>query len=216
MIPPSLRCRPITVPSPHSREGGWGQGPPQPEHEAVLERSLGSWAQGGRPDGFTLTEIMLVGGLMSLLGLLISGAWQGLGRSSTDAVVRCRVAQQANLAVESLARDLGGSLAGQVTGEKQLGRLVGRLVVSGSQLWLCFDGGPPDGVANWAPPDTVIIYEVQGNQLIRSQQGTGVAVAVANNLSQMQLTEQVDGVKIDLRLQYRNLTRTYTLVAKDP
>lgn len=168
------------------------------------------------PSGFTLTEIMLVGGLMSLLVLLISGAWTGFGRSSTDAVVRCRVAQEANLAVESLARDLGGSLAGEVAGKKQLSQIVGRLVVDGSALWLCFDGQPADGVANWGPPDTVIVYEVQGSQLIRSNQQTGVALAVADKVSQIQLTEQVDGVRINLTLQYRDLTRTYTIIAKDP
>lgn len=166
--------------------------------------------------GFTLTEVMLVSGLMSLLVLLISGAWRGLGRSSVDAVVRCRVAQEANLAVDSLARDLGGSLADQTTGKKEAGRMVGRLVVAGSQLWLCFDGGPADGVAWWFPPDTVITYHVQGSQLIRSDQQAGVALAVADNVKQMQLTEQIDGVKIDLTFQYRDLTRTYTITAKDP
>ena len=168
------------------------------------------------PSGFTLTEVMLVGGLMSLLVLLISGAWRGLGRSSVDAFVRCRVTQEANLAVESLTRDLGGSLASQITGERQLGRVVGRLAVDGSALWLCFDGQPADGVADWGPPDTVITYEVQGSQLIRCDQQTGVALAVADKVSQMQLTEQVDGVRIDLTLQYRDLTRTYTIIAKDP
>ncbi len=159
---------------------------------------------------------MLVGGLMSLLVLLISGAWRGLGRSSADAVVRCRVAQEANLAVESLARDLGGNLADRVTGEKTLGRAVGRLVVAGTQLWLCFDGQPANGEPDWGPPDTVIVYEVQGGQLVRSDQQTGVAVTVADNVSQMQLTEQIDAVRVDLTLQYRDLARTYTIVAKDP
>jgi type II secretory pathway pseudopilin PulG len=173
-------------------------------------------ARSCRHRGFTLTEIMLVGGLMSLLVLLISGAWKGLGRSSTDAVVRCRVAQEANLALESLTRDLGGGLAGQIAGDKRLGRAVGRLVVGGSQLWLCFDGEPVDGVADWGPPDTVIIYEVQGNRLVRCDQQTEVATVVADKVNQMQLTEQMGGVRIELTLQYRDLTRTYTIVARDP
>lgn len=159
---------------------------------------------------------MLVGGLMSLLVLLISGAWRGLGRSSVDAVVRCRVAQEANLAVASLARDLGGCLGSETIGDKHRGAFVGRLAVDNSQLWLCFDGDPADGVANWGLPDTVITYEVQGSQLIRSNQQTAAALAVADNVSQMQLTEQVDGVRIDLTLQFRDLTRTYTIIAKDP
>jgi type II secretory pathway pseudopilin PulG len=181
-----------------------------------MTRSFKGLRRRGCHGGFTLTEIMLVGGLMSLLALLISGAWRGFGRSSADAVVRCRVAQEANLALECLARDFGGSLAGQPAGDKRLGQVVGRLVVSGSQLWLCFDGQPVDGVADWGPPDTVITYEVQGNQLIRSNQQTAVALAVADKVDQMQLTEQIDGVRIDLTLKYRDLTRTYTIVAKDP
>ena len=77
-------------------------------------------------------------------------------------------------------------------------------------------GSVDDGVADWGLPDTVIVYEVQGSQLIRSNQQTGVALTVADKVSQMQLTEQIDGVRIDLTLQYRDLTRTYTIVAKDP
>lgn len=179
-------------------------------------RSLKGTARGRRFSGFTLTEVMLVGGMMSFLALLISGAWRGLGRSSVDAVVRCRVAQEANLAVESLTRDLGGNLADQVAGEKPTGREVGRLVVDGSALWLCFDGGPADGLADWGLPDTVITYEVQSNRLIRANQQTGVAVVVADKVSQMQLIEQIDELRIDLTLEYRDLTRTYTMIAKDP
>ncbi len=178
-------------------------------------RSLKGTARGRRFSGFTLTEVMLVGGMMSFLALLISGAWRGLGRSSVDAVVRCRVAQEANLAVESFTRDLGGSLADQIAGDRQIGRAVGRLVVGGSALWLCFDGDPADGDA-WGPTDTVITYEVQGNQLIRTNDQTGVAVVVADKVSLLQLTEQIDEIRIDLTFQYRDLTRTYTMIAKDP
>ena len=192
-------------------------GSSQQAEEPMLQQSLTPrrWPLAAHPSGFTLTETMLVGALMSMLVLLISGAWRGWGRSSVDAVVRGRVAREANLAVESLARDLGGSLPGQVAGDKQLGLVVGRSVVAGSQLWLCFDGAPPNGEAG-VPPDTVITYEVQNNQLIRTNQQTGVALAVADKVSQMQLTDQADSVRIDLTLEYRDLMRTYTIIAKDP
>ncbi len=180
-----------------------------------------SSAMAQRCGGFTVIEVMLVSGLMGFLALLISGAWAGLGRTSADVIVRCRVAQEANLAVASLMRDLGGNLPGQTAGQRQLGRIVGRLVVDNSQLWLCFDGEPlngepPNGSAEWAAPDTVIVYDVQANQLIRSDQQAGTTFAVAANVDQMQLTEQADGVTIDLTFQYRDITRTYTIVAKDP
>ncbi len=165
---------------------------------------------------FTVLEVMLVSGLMSLLVLLISGAWAGLVRPSADVIARCRVAQEANLAMECLARDLGGALADQPAGTARRGRLVGRLVVGNASLWLCFDGEPVDDVADWAAPDTVITYDVQANQLVRSNLQTGETFAAAANVTQMQLTEQVDGVRIDLSFQYRDITRDHSFIAKDP
>lgn len=170
---------------------------------------------GGR-GGFTIIEVMLTSALMSLLVILMSDTWSGLGRSSVVAIARCRVTQEANLAVESFTRDLGGSLAEETAGEKERGRLVGRLIVGGSALWLCYDGAPLDGMADWAAPDTVIVYDVQANQLVRSNQQASTAFVVADHVDQMQLTAQADGVAIDLTFQYRDITRTYSVVAKDP
>jgi len=166
--------------------------------------------------GFTLVEAMLVSGLMSLLVLLLSGAWSGLGRPSADAIARCRVAQEANLAAEALARDLGGSLPDQSTGTRESGRLVGRLAVDGSELWLCYDGEPVNGLPDWVAPDTVIVYDVQADNLVRSDQQAATSYVVADHVSQMQVTEQVEGVHVDLTFAYRDVTRTYTIIAKDP
>ncbi len=170
---------------------------------------------GGR-GGFTIIEVMLTSALMSLLVVLMSDTWSGLGRSSVDAIARCRVTQEANLAVECLTRDLGGSLAEETAGEKDRGRLVGRLIVGGSALWLCYDGVPLNGTADWAAPDTVIVYDVQANQLVRSNQQTSTAFVVADHVDEMELTAQADGVAIDLEFQYRDISRTYSVVAKDP
>jgi type II secretory pathway component PulJ len=177
-----------------------------------------------RPKGFTLTEVMLVGGLMSLLVILISGIWSGLGRSATDAVSRCRVAQEARLAAAALARDFGGSLPEEPTGQKQCGRLVDRLIVGGTELQLCFDGEPANGVGDWSAPDTVVIYQLQTEttygkawkRLVRRNMATGSEFTVATNVDAMELTDQGDGVKIDLTVTYRDITRTFTIIAKDP
>ncbi|NQU25620.1 MAG: hypothetical protein HQ567_30405 [Candidatus Nealsonbacteria bacterium] len=169
-----------------------------------------------RSKGFSVIEITVVSALMSFLVLLISGAWSGMGRPSADAIVRCRVVQEANLAVDSLTRDLGGSLQGQTTGERKLGRMVGRTVVGGSQLRLCFDGEPINAIPDWNAPDTVITYDVQANRLVRSNLQTGTAFTVAANVDQMQLTELPDGVRIDLTFTYRDITRTYSIIAKSP
>ena len=169
-----------------------------------------------RPSGFTLIEVMFVSGIMSLLVLLLSAAWSGLGRPSADAIARCRIAQETNLAAQSLARDSSGCLAEETTGGKQLGRIVGRMAVGGSQLRLCFDGGSANGTADWADPDTVIVYEVLDHQLVRTNLKTGTAFTVAANVDQMQLTAQADGVRVDLTFSYRGVTRTYTMIAQDP
>lgn len=166
---------------------------------------------------------MLVSGLMSLLVLLISGAWAGLGKTAADVSARCRVAQEANLAAATLARDLGGSLPEKTTGQRESGRLVGRLVVDGPELWLCFDGDA-DGQADWGAPDTVVTYQLDTEmtygtawkRLVRQNLETGSEFTAAANVEQMQLTEQIDAVKIDLTVQYRDVSRTYTIVAKDP
>jgi len=166
--------------------------------------------------GFTLIEVMCASATMTLLVLLISASWSGLGRPSADAIARSRIAQEANLAAQSLARDFSNSLAEETTGFKQLGRMVGRMVVEGSQLRLCFDGGPASGTADWADPDTVIAYEVLNGQLVRTNLKTGTAFTVAASVDQMQLTAQADGLRIDLAFSYRGFTRTYTMITHDP
>jgi prepilin-type N-terminal cleavage/methylation domain-containing protein len=169
-----------------------------------------------RPGGFTLLEVLIVSGLMTVLVMVLSGAWSGLGRPSSDAIIQARIAHEASLALHSLARDFSGTLAEEAAGGRRVGRLVGRLVVEGSELWLCYDGGSAGGLAAWGPPDTVIIYQVQDNQLVRTNWSAGTSFTVAAKVDQMQVTAQADGVRIDLTFRYRDLTRTYTLIGKDP
>jgi len=169
-----------------------------------------------RPAGFTLVEVMIVGALMSFLVMLISGTWTGVGRSVVDAIARCRVSQEVNLATETLSRDFSGGLAEQATGPRKLGSMVGCLAVPGPELWLCYDGDPVNGVADWAAPDSVVTYTLQDNRLLRSNLQAGTAFVAAGNVEQMQLAEQPDGVTIDLTFKYRNVLQTYTFEAKGP
>ena len=166
--------------------------------------------------GFTLIESAVVSGLLALLALLLTEAWIGLGRPLAQAIGSCRVAQEANLALTSLARDLGGSQPG-IVGSPERGRLVGRLAVDGSELWICYDGGgAPNGVADWAPPDTVIVYLVRANQLLRQNQLTGEVFVAAANVEAMELADLGNGIDIRLTFRYRDTARTFTIVAKDP
>jgi len=166
--------------------------------------------------GFTLMEATIVSALMGFLAILLSSTWSGIGRPLVEAVARSRVAQEASLAVASLARDWGGNPI-DATGEQELGRLVGRTVVGGSELRLCFDGGAsPNGVADWAAPDTVIVYDVQSNKLVRSNENSGTTFTVATDVQLLTLTDLGNAVQIDLSLSYRDIARTYTMIAKDP
>ena len=179
-------------------------------------RSPNATTRSHRPAGFTLVEVMLVGALMSFLVMLISGTWTGVGRSVVNAIARCRVTQEANLATESLSRDFSGSLAEQATGRRQLGSMVGCQPFAGPELRLCYDGEPLDGAADWGTPDTVIAYTVENNCLVRSNLQAGTEFVAAGNVEQMQLT-QLDGVvTIDLTFKYRNIVQTYTFEAKGP
>ncbi|MHC4398922.1 MAG: hypothetical protein ACYTG0_04505 [Planctomycetota bacterium] len=172
-------------------------------------------ACGGRRGGFTVVEVMLVSVLMGFLAVLVSSAWSGLGRSAADAGRRCRVVQEANLAAAALARDLGGVLPGEATGPKEHGRLVGRQAVAGPELQLCFDGND-DGQPDWAAPDTVVAYRVVADRLIRENVQTGSVFTVADHVDQLQLTELGDRINVALTFSFRDITRTYTIVAKDP
>jgi type II secretory pathway pseudopilin PulG len=168
---------------------------------------------------FTLVEVLVAGSLMALLSMLLASVWSGFGRPMVEAAARAQIAQDANLAAASLARDFGGSLANAEgrLGGIAVGKLVGRMQPDGAVLRLCFDGGPaPDGVAEWGDPDTVITYQIQDGNLVRWDEQSGTVFTVARNVQEWHLDDQGTGVEIRLTFSYRNMTRTYTLVGLDP
>ncbi len=169
--------------------------------------------------GFTLLEVTVVSFLLAFLTLLLSATWSGLVRPTADLVHRTRLAQEANLAAASLVRDLAGSLPnpeGRI-GTKTQFRFVGRMQPSNNQLWLCFDGSAtPNGIADWGSPDTVIIYEVQDNRLVRWDQSSSTSYTVANYVQQLDVQDMGDRVQLKITFQYRGITQTYTLIARDP
>ena len=124
------------------------------------------------------------------------------------------------MAVAALSNDLGGYLADSPgrLGGKTLWPFVGRMEPTGNQLWLCFDGGAsPNGTANWASPDAVVTYELQGTQLVRMNQLTGATFIVANDLQSMSVQDLGGGLfQIKLTFSYRDVTQTFTLQARDP
>jgi prepilin-type N-terminal cleavage/methylation domain-containing protein len=166
--------------------------------------------------GFSLSEVMIAALLSAFLLLMVSGMWSALGRSMAENVADGHVAADAALALETLRRDLSGNLPGANTGGKQQGRLVGRLVVGGNQLRLCFDGAPTNGEADWTAPDNVVVYELDNGQLVRTEQGTSGVFVAADGVEQFLVTDEGSGVRIELSLSRRGASRTYTFVSQDP
>lgn len=173
-----------------------------------------------RRRAFTLMEVTLVSGLMSLLVLLLSSTWYGACRPALDLIVRGELLQEADMAVASLARDFGGSLAnpsGRVGGKKQW-QWVGWEPFGSSEIRLCFDGGSePDGEPDWGVTDHVISYYVQDNNLIRWDGNADTGFTVAKHVSGFQVVSDGDDCfHIVLTFTFRGLTRTCTLHARLP
>jgi len=169
--------------------------------------------------GFTLFEVTLVSGLMAVLAMVLSSAWVGVGRSATDLIVRSQLLQEIDMTMAALTRDLSGALANPQgrLGNKNQGRWVGWMQPAAGQLWLSFDGGDdPNGQAEWGPPDTVIIYQLESGALVRYDQNAGTAFTVARNLENMEIASDGDFLHIQLTFTYRQLTRTCTLIARTP
>jgi prepilin-type N-terminal cleavage/methylation domain-containing protein len=164
--------------------------------------------------GFTVAEVLVVSGVMSILAMIISSAWVGVGRPVADMIARCRLAEEIDLATISLARDLGGCLANNEgrLGSKGHLRFTGWLQPEPAQLWLCFDGGS----GSLGVPDTVISYMVDNNRLVRWDQSSNTTFTVAQNVDGIEVTTTDDVLQIHLTFSYRNLTRSCTFVARAP
>ncbi len=171
-----------------------------------------------RRAGFSLIEATIVSIFMSFLAVLLSLTWSAFLRPTSDIAIRCRIAQEANLVVASLTRDLAGSYADDRTDKKDKFKLVGRMQPDGSGLRLCYDGGDtPNGTADWNDPDLVVSYYTDTNQLIRWDEASGSTFVVARDFDSLEAVDQGDGsVQLKLNFRYRNVNQTYTLIARDP
>jgi type II secretory pathway component PulJ len=169
--------------------------------------------------GFTLMETTVVSVLMSVLAIVLSSAWAGFERPALSVIAHARVAREMTLAVGCLARDLGGSLGNAEgrLGTKRQGAFVGWLLPGNGQLWLCFDGGTdPNGAADWAAPDTVIVYMLDGDQLVRWDQMANTTFVAARNVQAMDLSLLGDELQINLTFTCQDVTRQCSLTARTP
>ncbi len=170
--------------------------------------------------GITLLEVTVVSGLMTVMAMLLSTAWIGMGRPTVDAIVRGGLFQEMDTAVSAFSQDLGGSLAGPDgrLGGKIKDHWVGWLKPAEGQLWLCFDGGAePDGEPDWGSPDTVVVYQAESNSLIRWNQNTDTTFTVAKNLDGLTIAEiSSEMISITMTFQHRGITRSCTLLVRTP
>ena len=147
---------------------------------------------------------------------MVSGMWQSIGRSTRDNLASVALATEARLAAEAFRGDFAGQFAGGAPGDKQLGRLVGRMIVGGDRSGCVTTVRPLNGAADWADPDQVVEYFVDQAQLLRTDTQTGAALVVADGVTQFAVTDLGTGVRLALTLQHGTEQRTYTWVTIDP
>ena len=159
---------------------------------------------------------MVVTLMLTLLALLLGQLWSGLGQPTTNLAAYRRHPGGAagRSGPDTRPWRQFGNQEGRL-GPKNLYAFVGRLQPGGTQLWLCFDGGSsPNGVADWAAPDTVIVYQLQGGSLVRWDQSSGTTYTVARYLTGFAVQGLGDRVSLALTFTYRDVTRTYTFIAR--
>ena len=187
----------------------------------MIERAPGGRKR-GRRGGFTLIEMAVVCLMLCLLATMMAGGWSAFGRPASDVEARCRIAQEASLAAESLVRDLSGYKPGADGRAGGLGssKFLDRMQPENAALWLCFDSeSNPNGTPDWGSPDAVVVYQLMDDRLVRSDHLAGTTVTVARYLSGLQVLDQpglTPGVMVQLSFSYRNFQRTYTLYGIDP
>ena len=180
-----------------------------------------------RRRGFTVIEMTIAGFLMVVLGLLLAQAWAAFGRPAISAIARARLAQEANLAAESLAHDVG--LLSAPAGLQPDSRYQNVQPV-GSTLYLTLDEG--DGSAR------TISYAIDpdgsGRLLRTDSSGPRVVAMLISDFQAVRTTlplgqggSQVPGVQVDLTFRHRaydrdrdgsfrgDFTRRYTLFVPD-
>ncbi|MCE5268199.1 MAG: hypothetical protein LLG00_09975 [Planctomycetaceae bacterium] len=177
--------------------------------------------------GFTLVEVMATSSLTVFLAVVLSTAWVCLSRPTNELIAWSQLFQEMDLAVASIARDVGGASpdfreGGGGLGTKMQGRLLACKATNdanGYHLWLCYDGGAnPDGIAVWDAPtdDTVIEYYIDPTtdrtsshfqRLLRVNHAGGVATTytVARYVQGMTITDEgSDALRIELDFQFVN------------
>ncbi len=172
-----------------------------------------------RRTGISLTEMVVSTALGVLLMMLLATTWATFGRPALEVESRARIEQEGILATQSLACDFGGFLADTPgrTGTMSVGaqnpyQFTGWDVSTPGVLLLNF-------YVAATPPVITISYQLEGNQLVRTNSSTGVSTTVARYVTGFSAATNptnVNQVVITLTITYRNYTSTFTLVGVSP
>lgn len=156
---------------------------------------------------FTLIDLCISIVLMAALASLMAHAWDAFGRAAMIAVARARLAQESNLAAESLARDVGRIARSSASGLPD--DLPGARF-EGSGLSLRID----DGTEN----RRTILYEVDDDdpgKLFRTEDGqrrvvAGLIAGFRARAATRTATSggpDVPGVEVELTFSHRVIDR---------
>ncbi len=132
--------------------------------------------------GFTIAEMVVAIFLTALLAVLMAEAAAVFARPAAEVDGRTRLALEASMAAEALARDLGGYLAdnsgnpGNLT-QYQFSKTSSWIPANGS-LVLNYQGGTPP-----VPASVSVTYLLQNNALVRTGSYPVQSVMVASHVT---------------------------------
>ena len=151
--------------------------------------------------GFTLLEMLIVGMLGALLLAFAANATRWYTRSISDQHISSELGRELKFAAQAIAQDFGRSVAAQ-TGD-------------GTDLLFDYDSNG-DSTAQWAAPDKVIRYVLQGGVLLRRDLSDGTEIPIARNINTVSVSG--DGTELDVYLlaTYRTTQQDLTLALPNP
>jgi hypothetical protein len=152
--------------------------------------------------------------LAALLGILLALSCASFGRSALEVESRARIAQEGILAAQSLACDFGGFLADSP------GR-AGDLTQYAFTSW---DVSQPNLLILYylgtSGTDLIVVtYHLNGDQLVRSNQSTGVATTIARHVTEFSVGTNPGNAAqamIKITVTFRYFSSTYTLIGVSP
>src|SRR5271165_2672056 len=130
--------------------------------------------------GFTIAEMVVAIFLTALLAVLMAAAAATFARPAAEVDGRTRLALEASLAAEALARDLSGYLADNsgVPGTLTQYQFSNWIPASDGSLVLNYQGGPSP-----APASVSVTYQQQNYGLVRTLSSPVQSVVVASHVT---------------------------------